>query len=405
MSGNFQLGIDRLLNDPNLQALLKGRRTAMLATPASMTSTFRHSIDALADEKAITLSAAFGPQHGIRGDKQDNMVETRNSFDEALGIPVFSLYGKVRRLDATMLDSFDVLLYDIQDVGCRIYTYITTLFYLLEDCAKAGKTLWVLDRPNPSGRSIEGLSLLPGHESFVGAAPMPMRHGLTMGEAAQWYCDFKQLDIDLKVISMEVAHSHTLKEGCAWPEGQLPWVNPSPNLATINSTHTFPGTVMLEGTTLSEGRGTTRALEVFGAPDIDIKAILSTMHSLNPVWMQGGRIREAWFEPTFHKHSGQLCQGLQLHTDFAGYQPEQFKPFRLITLFLKAVRLNYPDYALWREFDYEYEYDRLAIDVINGGPLLREWVDDSTRECAELEQQLMQDEQAWLEQTQAYWRY
>lgn len=400
----MKLGIDRLLSDPKLRQSLQGKRVAVLATPASVTSEFQSTLDALSACPDIHLTAAFGPQHGIRGDKQDNMVETQNDFDERLGIPVFSLYGEVRRPTPAMLDTFDVLLFDVQDVGCRIYTFITTLFYCLEDCSAAEKSLWVLDRPNPAGREVEGLSLLTGQESFVGAAPIPMRHGLTLGEAAQWYIDFKELDIDLQVIHMEGYAMHHPNE-FGWPAHHLSWINPSPNLSTLNSTRVYPGSVILEGTTLSEGRGTTRALEQMGAPDLDIKAILNTMRELSPQWMQGCRIREVWFEPTFHKHHGKLCAGVQLHTDYADYKPEYFKPFRWVILFLKSIRLCYPDYPIWRDFPYEYEENRLAIDVINGGSYLREWVDDAESTIDMMEQRLLSDEQAWYEQMQVYQCY
>lgn len=400
----MKLGIDVLLNDKNLRSELAGKRVALLAHPASMTSDFIPSVDALAACEDINLSACFGPQHGLRGDKQDNMVETANEVDAKLNIPVFSLYGEVRRPTPEMLDTFDVILVDIQDVGCRIYTFITTLFYLLEDCAAAGKQLWVLDRPNPAGREVEGMTLEVGQESFVGAAPIPMRHGLTLGEAALWFKDYKQLDMALKVVAMQ-GYQPDAAPGYGWPEGELCWVNPSPNIATLNAVRVYPGSVMLEGTTLSEGRGTTRALELFGAPDLEISKILQQMQQLAPAWMQGCRIREAWFEPTFHKYQGQLCAGLQLHTDYPDYQPAQFKPYRFIALFLKAIRLLYPDYLIWRDFSYEYEFNRLAFDVINGGEGLRHWIDNPASTIEELEQLLQKDEAAWLQLSRAFYLY
>jgi uncharacterized protein YbbC (DUF1343 family) len=400
----MKLGIDRLLTEPELHEKLENKRVSLLAHPASMTSDFVPTIDALMASEKINLVSCFGPQHGLRGDKQDNMVETENSVDSKHQIPVFSLYGEVRRPTQEMLDTFDVLLIDIQDVGCRIYTFITTLFYLLEDGAKANKEIWVLDRPNPAGREIEGLTLQSGQESFVGAAPMPMRHGLTLAEAANWYKDYKQLDVVLTVVEME---DYSMLDGSAygWPVERLSWVNPSPNLATLNSARTFPGTVLLEGTNLSEGRGTTRALEQFGAPDLDIPLILKKMKSLATEWMQGVQIRESWFEPTFHKHSGMLCAGIQLHTDYSAYDPKQFKPFRFVSLFLKAIRLIYPDYALWRDFPYEYELERLAFDVINGGESLRLWIDDSNASVMDLQTRLLDDEQNWFDESKGYYLY
>ncbi|MCK5726870.1 MAG: DUF1343 domain-containing protein [Thiotrichaceae bacterium] len=400
----MKLGIDVLLADASMRESLQGKRVALLATPASVTSDFKASIDALAECKDINLTACFGPQHGLRGDQQDNMEETHNTRDAKYAIPVYSLYGEVRRPTAEMLASFDVLLVDIQDVGCRIYTFITTLFYLLEDFSDSDKQLWVLDRPNPAGREIEGLSLIAGQESFVGAAPIPMRHGLTLGESAQWYKDFKQLNTALTVIAMQDYEMKTAPD-FGWPQQDLSWINPSPNIATLNAVRIYSGTVLLEGTTLSEGRGTTRPLELFGAPDLDTPKILQIMAELAPEWMAGCRIREIWFKPTFHKYQGELCAGVQLHTDFSGYKAEEFKPFRFMVLFLKAVRLCYPDDTLWRDFDYEYEFDRLAIDVINGGSYLREWVDDPQAQVSEMEERLLLDEMQWKKAVSGFLLY
>ena len=401
---NLKLGVDVVLTDALLRQQLRGKRVALLATPASVTGDFQASIDALAACEDINLTACFGPQHGLRGDQQDNMEETQDTQDAKYQIPVYSLYGEVRRPSAEMLASFDVLLVDIQDVGCRIYTFITTLFYLLEDLADTDKQLWVLDRPNPAGREVEGLSLIAGQESFVGAAPMPMRHGLTLGEAAIWYKQFKQLDTQLTVVAMQnYDMQHAPDFG--WPQQQLSWINPSPNIATLNAVRTYSGTVLLEGTTLSEGRGTTRPLEILGAPDLDISKLLKSMEILAPSWMQGCRIRETWFKPTFHKYQGELCAGLQLHTDYPEYRPEAFKPYRFIILFLKAIRQCYPEYEIWRDFDYEYEFDRLAIDVINGGNGLREWVDNPDATASDLEVQLVKDEVQWKESVRNYYLY
>lgn len=399
----FQLGIDVFLADKAYQDTLTNKLLALLAHPASLTSDFVPTADAIAACDALNLVACFGPQHGMRGDKQDNMVESPNEIDDKLGIPVFSLYGEVRRPTAEMLDTFDVLLIDIQDVGCRIYTFITTLFYLLEDCAAAGKQVVVLDRPNPAGREIEGFTLEAGQESFVGAAPIPMRHGLTLGEAARWYVAYKQLDVMLDIVQMQDYYPDSAP-GFGWPES-LSWVNPSPNLATVNSARVYPGTVLFEGTTLSEGRGTTRALELFGAPDIDIPKILNVMQELAPQWMAGMRIRECWFEPTFHKFQGELCSGIQLHTDYPDYEASAAKPFRLVLLFLKALRITMPDYPIWRDFAYEYEFDRLAVDVINGGSKLREWVDDDSSNIADLDSLLSHDETRWEQHIQQYLLY
>lgn len=400
----MDFGIDRLLSDPSLRAPLVGKRTALLAHPASVTHDLTHSLDALAACSEIELSSAFGPQHGLRGDKQDNMIESPNFNDPVHGIPVFSLYGDVRRPTDEMMDSFDILLVDLQDVGCRIYTFITTLLYVLEAAAAHGKTVWVLDRPNPAGRPVEGLTLRAGWESFVGAGPMPMRHGMTLGELGHWFISAMNIDVDYKVIEMDGWHVDK-GAGFGWPVNERAWINPSPNAQNLFMARAYAGTVMLEGVTLSEGRGTTRPLEVFGAPDIDARAILGNMTQRAPEWLAGCRLRECWFEPTFHKHVGQLCHGFQIHTDDLSYNHGAFKPWRLTALALKAVRHLYPDYEIWRDFPYEYELGKLPIDVINGSPLLREWVDDPSSAPADLEALAVTDENAWIQTQRAHLLY
>jgi uncharacterized protein YbbC (DUF1343 family) len=393
----MKFGLDRLLQDSALRKPLQGRRVALLAHPASVTADLTHALDALAALDDITLTAAFGPQHGLRGDKQDNMVESPDFVDPFHGIPVFSLYGEVRRPTDAMMESFDVLLVDLQDLGCRIYTFITTLRYVLEAAARHGKSVWVLDRPNPAGRPVEGLSLRPGWESFVGAGPMPMRHGLTLGELGHWFINTLKLDLDYRVIEMQ-GWNPEAAPGFGWPLGERTWVNPSPNAPNLWMARCYAGTVMLEGTTLSEGRGTTRPLELFGAPDIEPRRILAAMHDLAPHWLQGCRLRECWFEPTFHKHVGKLNAGLQIHVEDAAYGHAAFKPWRLMALAFKALCRVQPDYPLWRDFPYEYEHGRLAIDLINGSPLLREWVEDPAACAADLDTLAMADETAWLEE-------
>ncbi len=395
---SIEFGIDRLLNEPALRRPLHGQRLALLAHPASQTADWRHSLDALASCADIKLSAAFGPQHGLRGDKQDNMVESPDYTDPVHGIPVFSLYGEVRRPTPAMLDSFDVLLVDLQDLGCRIYTFITTLRYLLEDCAASGKALWVLDRPNPAGRPVEGQLLQPGWESFVGAGAIPMRHGLSMAEMARWFVRELKLDVDLQWVGMQGWQPQTAP-GFGWPLGQREWINPSPNAPNLSMARAYAGTVMLEGTSLSEGRGTTRPLELLGAPDLDAHALLQAMQTLAPQWLAGCRLREIWFEPTFHKHVGQLCAGLQIHVEACSYDHAAFQPWRLMALAFKAIRQLQPEYPLWRDFAYEYEHERLAIDLINGGPLLREWVDDPAARPGDLDALVQPQEQAWREST------
>ena len=400
----MKFGIDRLLSDPSLRKPLTGRRVALVAHPASVTPDLTHSLDAIARLSDVKLTAAFGPQHGLRGDKQDNMIETRDFHDPALGIPVFSLYGQVRRPTDQMMGTFDVALVDLQDVGCRIYTFTTTLRYVLEVAAKHGKEVWVLDRPNPIGRPIEGLKLRSGWESFVGCGPLPMRHGFTLGELGSWFIKSLKLDVAYRVIAMEGWQPENAP-GFGWPLGERAWINPSPNAPNLWMARAFAGTVMVEGATLSEGRGTTRPLELFGAPDIDARRVISEMHTLAPTWLKGCSLRECWFEPTFHKHVGKLCNGVQIHVEGPAYDHHAFKPWRVQALAFKAIRRLYPDYLLWRDFDYEYEHGKRAIDVICGGPLLREWVDNPSATPNDLDSLAAPDEKSWAGERQPYLIY
>jgi len=394
----MKFGIDRLLAERALAKRLAGRRVALLAHPASVTRDLEHSLDALS-AAGVKLTAALGPQHGLRGDKQDNMIESSDFTDRVHGIPVFSLYGAVRRPSAQMMERFDILLVDLQDLGCRVYTFLTTLRYVLEAAAQHGKSVWVLDRPNPIGRPVEGLKLRPGWESFVGAGALPMRHGLTLGEAARWFIRAAKIDVECEVVQMK-----GWKSAEGWPLGERAWVNPSPNAPNLWMARCYPGTVMLEGTTLSEGRGTTRPLEVLGAPDLDMDEVINKMRSLEPRWLQGCRLRPCWFEPTFHKHAGKLCAGLQIHVEAPHYGHEAFRPWRIVALAFKAIRSLAPGYELWRDFPYEYE-TRLPIDVINGGSLLRQWVDDAAAKPGDLDAAASADEDAWREEREAVLLY
>jgi len=401
----MKFGIERLLEDANLRAPLAGKRVALLAHPASVTRDLTHALDALMACGDVRVTAAFGPQHGMRGDKQDNMIESEDYTDPRHGIPVFSLYGEVRRPSGQMLSTFDVVLIDLQDLGCRIYTFITTLLYMLEAAAAHGKEVWVLDRPNPAGRPIEGLTLRPGWESFVGAGPMPMRHGLTLGELGRWFIDHYKLNVAYRVIEME-GYRPDEAPGHGWPIGQRTWVNPSPNAPNLWMARAYAGTVMLEGATLSEGRGTTRPLELFGAPDIDARRVLEEMQRLAPQWLGGCVLRECFFEPTFHKHAKRLCSGVQIHVeDPSHYDHAAFRPWRLQALAFKAIRKLYPGYDLWRDFPYEYAFGKLPIDVINGSPLLREWVDDANAEAGDLDALTAPDEAAWTDARAAHVLY
>ena len=398
----MKLGVERLLADPELRRPLEGKRVALVAHPASVTRDLTHSLDALA-AAGLRLTAAFGPQHGLRGDKQDNMVESPDFIDPVHEIPVFSLYGEVRRPTGQSMSTFDVVLIDLQDLGCRIYTFITTLLYMLEAAAEHGKAVWVLDRPNPAGRPVEGLTLQPGWESFVGAGPIPMRHGLTLGELGRWFVDHFKLDVDYRVIEME-GYRPDESPGFGWPADRV-WVNPSPNAPNLNMARCYAGTVMLEGTTLSEGRGTTRPLELFGAPDIEARAVIKVMRDLAPQWLDGCALRDISFEPTFHKHVHQLCSGVHIHAEGDAYDHAAFKPWRLQSLAFKAIRTLFPGYEIWRDFPYEYAFGKLPIDVINGGPGLREWVDDAAAAPGDIDALARADESAWNEERRPYLLY
>ncbi|MGZ3786415.1 MAG: exo-beta-N-acetylmuramidase NamZ domain-containing protein, partial [Bdellovibrio sp.] len=256
---------------------------------------------------------------------------------------------------------------------------------------------------NPAGRPIEGFKLVPGWESFVGAAPIPMRHGLTVAELALYFKDYYEMNLNLKIVKMK-GYQPEKKSGYGW-DTTRPWVNPSPNAASLNMARAYSGTVLIEGTTLSEGRGTTRALEVIGASDIDFAEVLLRMKKKAPQWFKGVILRECFFEPTFHKHVGKLCHGFQFHTDTTKYRHDQFKPFRLTALMLKVIREMYPKYDIYRDFAYEYVRDRLAFDVINGGPALKNWIENSKATVKVLETALAKDEKAWAKERKKYLLY
>lgn len=393
---NILFGIDRLIAEPALRKALEGKRVALLAHPASMTADLMHSVDALM-AVGVNVTALFGPQHGVRGDLQDNMMESPDYTDPIYGIPCFSLYGAVRRPTDASMATFDVLLVDLQDLGCRIYTFITTLLYVMQAAEQHGKSVWVLDRPNPAGRPVEGTRLQAGWESFVGAGPMVMRHGLTMGEMGRWFQRHFGLNLDYQVVEMQGWQPDGA--GFGWPTDRV-WVNPSPNAPNVNMARVYAGTVMVEGATLSEGRGTTRPLELFGAPDMDARAVIAEMQRLAPQWLTGCKLRDIWFEPTFHKHVGQLNSGVHIHADGPWYDPAAFRPWRVQALGFKAIRSLYPDYPIWRGKDFQYEYtdDVLAIDVINGSTILRDWVDDRGAVAEDLDAAALPDEASWRDE-------
>lgn len=395
----FQLGIERVLYERQLHEKLQDKRVAVLGHPASVTQQLQHSLDALAALKGFKIVAAFGPQHGMRGEKQDNMIESDDFQDPQYKIPVYSLYGKVRRPSPEMMKGWDVLLIDMQDVGCRIYTFLTTLFYMMDAANGTGQEIWVLDRPNPAGREIEGHTLDMKYQSFVGAAPVPMRHGLTLGEAALWYKDHKKLKVNLNVVAM---NDYKI-DAEPWPD--FAWVNPSPNMPRLSCTRIYPGSVLFEGSNLSEGRGTTIPLEIFGAPGLKIPEIIADMKELAPQWLRGCILRPAFYEPTFHKFKGELVSAMQVHIDGPQYNPTEFKPYRLATLFFKSAQRLHPELNLWRSPPYEYEDKLLPIDILSGHDGLRKWVANSKPAVKEWDESLLADEMAWATERKPYLLY
>ena len=394
----MRFGIDRLLAEPALRRPLAGRRVALLAHPASVTRDLTHSLDALAALDDIELTAAFGPQHGLRGDKQDNMIESPDFTDPVHGIPVFSLYGTVRRPTAAMMDSFDVLLVDLQDVGCRIYTFVTTLRYVLEAAAAHRKAVWVLDRPNPVGRVVEGLRLRPGWESFVGAGPLPMRHGLTLGELARWFVRTLRLDVDVEVVTMEgwqptqraglrlaARRAHL---GQSEPErlqsldGALLCRNGAARRhdAVRRTRHDAPARAVRRA-----GPRAARAAGEDGRARPGVDARLSAAPLLVRADVPQARRRAVRGRADPRRRSGVR-------------RTTTFRPWRLVALAFKALRALRPEYDLWRDFVYEYEPGRLAIDVINGSELLRRWVDDPDAIAGDLDALAVRDETSWREE-------
>jgi uncharacterized protein YbbC (DUF1343 family) len=331
--------------------------------PASVTPELVASDRALL-AAGFDLRALFGPQHGARGEKQDNMIESEPYLDPSSGLPVHSLYGEVRKPTPEMLAGLDVLLFDLQDVGVRVYTFVWTMALAMEACAEAGVRFVVLDRPNPiGGVALEGPVLREGFESFVGLHPVPLRHGLTCGELARWLNDARGIGCDLEVVSCE-----GWRRRMQWEDTGLPWVLPSPNLPTPDSCRVYPGMVLLEGTNLSEGRGTTRPFELFGAPFVDPEGLVERLEGvLDP----GVRIRPCHFEPTFQKHAGSVCGGGQIHV----LDPEAFRPVRTAVAILSAIRALSGEELEWREPPYEYELEKPPIDILWGHDGLRRGVD------------------------------
>ncbi|MDE2796498.1 MAG: DUF1343 domain-containing protein [Gemmatimonadota bacterium] len=358
-------GLDRLVSGEASEASgLRRSRLGLIAHPASVTSDLTHAADAIR-AAGYDLHAIFGPQHGARGEKQDNMIESDHYSDPVTGLPVHSLYGDVRKPTLAMLDGLDALLFDLQDVGVRVYTFVWTMALAMEACAAANVRFVVLDRPNAiGGTRREGPVLRPGYESFVGLHPVPLRHGLTCGEMARWLNEERGIACDLTVVPCGGWRRSTL-----WQDTGLTWVMPSPNLPTPDSCVVYPGMVLLEGTNLSEGRGTTRPFELFGAPWLNPAALTARLADAR---LPGVHFRPCHFEPTFQKHAGRLCCGAQLHVT----DPHTFEPVRTAVEILVAARALAPQDFAWREPPYEYEETRPPIDILWGHPGLREGVQD-----------------------------
>ena len=356
----MQLGSEILLASNRLDGL----RVGVLANPASIDASFRHIVDRLAASADLKLAAIFGPQHGFRSDLQDNMIETPHGEDPKRGVPIFSLYSETREPTQEILGLIDVLVIDIQDVGARIYTFIYTMANCMRACARAGVPVIVCDRPNPiGGIAVEGPMLEPGYESFVGQYPIPMRHGMTTAELARYFNAEFGLGAELEIVPME-----GWSRRMYFDETGVPWVMPSPNMPTLDTAFVYPGTVLFEGTQLSEGRGTTRPFELIGAPWLDGEALAARM---NDVGLAGVYFRPAIFQPTFQKHARATCGGCQMHV----LRRDDFAPVIAGAALLRECYALAPDRFKWRDPPYEYEHDKMPIDILAGSSDLREHIE------------------------------
>ncbi|MDE0092008.1 MAG: DUF1343 domain-containing protein, partial [Oligoflexia bacterium] len=338
------------------------------------------------------------PQHGFGSTKQANMIPSKDSFYK--GLKLYSLYSKkTRRLTHKMKQNFDILLFDLQDTGCRIYTYLSTLLYLIEDLENTDKTLIVLDRPNPLGRYVEGNLLKEEFKSFVGLAPLPMSHGLTLGELALWYQQLKKLKTNLEVIKMK-----NYQPKNPWPQQRV-WPLPSPNMTSHSCAKCYPGTVLLEGTKISEGRGTTKPFEIFGRPRMNTETIHKWIKKEKPDFLKGCFLREIEFEPVFDKFKNQTCAGFQIHLEKAWANKGSFRPYRLISLFLKAFKETHPSIIWKNKPPYEYEQKLAPIDIISGSDDLKKWIEDSSANINHWEEFLISEEESWKKDQKNFFIY
>jgi uncharacterized protein YbbC (DUF1343 family) len=360
-----ETGLDKLVAEGF--ASLAGQRLGLLMHPASVDRSLRSILDLMLAAPAADVRALLGPQHGLLGQTQDNMIEWEGFTDPATGLPVFSLYGQHRKPAPAMLEPFDTLVVDLQDVGARYYTFIWTMLLCLEACAEQGKRVVVLDRPNPiGGNQIEGTVLQAGYESFVGLAPIPMRHGLTIGELARFFVASGKLDVDMEVVTM-----NGWRRAMDFDATGLPWVLPSPNMPTLDTAYVYPGGCLLEGTAVSEGRGTTRPFEILGAPYIDPAALATALAAES---LPGVIFRPLHFQPTFHKFAGQVCGGVQVHVT----DRRSFLPVATYTSIIAAIARHWPDQFAWKEPPYEYETKKRPIDILAGGKSWRQAVEAGT---------------------------
>jgi uncharacterized protein YbbC (DUF1343 family) len=356
----MRLGSERLIASPRLNGL----RVGVLANPASIDRDFRHMVDRLAASRDCRLAAIFGPQHGFQSNLQDNMIESPHAKDARRNVPVFSLYSETREPTPEMLDLIDALVVDIQDVGARIYTFIYTMANCLRAAARRGLPVIVCDRPNPiGGLAVEGPMLEQGYESFVGQFSIPMRHGMTVAELARLFNEGYGIGAELEVVPME-----GWARDMYWDETGIPWVMPSPNMPTLDTAVVYPGTVLFEGTMLSEGRGTTRPFELIGAPWLDGERLAERM---NGVGLSGVHFRPATFEPTFQKHAKATCSGCQIHVT----SRQEFEPVKVGVSLMRECYGLAPDRFKWREPPYEYEHDKMPIDILAGSPTLRRLIE------------------------------
>ena len=358
------LGFTRLL----ASGRLRGQRVGIVSNPASVDGAFTHVVDALIGAPGVTLGAIFGPQHGFRSDVQDNMIETAHAEDAERRVPVYSLYSDTREPTPEMLAGLDVLVIDLQDIGARIYTYVYTMANCLRAGARLGLPIIVCDRPNPiGGVAVEGPMLDPAYASFVGQFPIPMRHGMTIGELARLFNDHFGIGARLEVITLEGWSRDRYGD-----EAGAPWVMPSPNIPTLETAVVFPGTVLLEGTMASEGRGTTRPFELVGAPWVRAERLAA---DLNARALPGVHFRAAVFEPTFQKHARTTCGGCQIHVT----DRRAFRPVMTGVALIEAIRAQDPAAFAWRPPPYEYEHDKQPIDILAGSPALREALESGAR--------------------------